>query len=74
MSGVKKQVETPFSRPSQSLEFASKKRSGVPVICSRELRLMDVPYLQCNYGEKSGKTNSYRLRVARFGTRRLLPL
>jgi hypothetical protein len=48
MSGVKKQAETPFSRPSQSLEFASKKRPGVLVICSRELRLMDVPYLQCN--------------------------
>jgi hypothetical protein len=31
-----------------SLEFASKKRSGALVIGSRELSLMDVPYLQCS--------------------------
>ncbi len=51
MSAVEKQVETFFSRPSQGLEFASKKRFGAFVICSRELRLMNVPYLQCSYGE-----------------------
>ena len=43
-----KQVETSYSRPSPSLEFASKKRSGALVIGSREVSLMDVPYLQCS--------------------------
>jgi hypothetical protein len=48
MSDVEKQVETSFSQPSRSLEFASKKRSGALVIGSREVSLMDVPYLQCS--------------------------
>jgi hypothetical protein len=55
-----KQVETSYSRPSPSLEFASKKRSGALVIGSRELSKMDVPYLQCSWDEKTGKSNSYR--------------
>jgi hypothetical protein len=51
MSGVKKQVKTPFSRPSQSSEFASKKKIRSAYLNGRELRLLDVPYLQCTYGE-----------------------
>jgi hypothetical protein len=47
MSAVEKQVETSFSQPSQSSEFASKKRFGALMICSKGKDLKEMPYLQC---------------------------
>jgi hypothetical protein len=49
-----KQVETSYSRPSPSLEFASKKRSGALVIGSRELSRWMCPIFSAVRTKKQG--------------------